>query len=293
MEEMERLRARLDIIRAVEPILSALRTISLATRMSALRSAENAQRYEHELARIVALIGTSARAHSPLLRQHRSVHRKVQLLVIGSERGLCGAFNEALVTYAEQVQRELTADGAEVRLWVLGARLERAFRNKGIEPVWTGHLSLTAVPSFNLAEGLVSRGLHACRNRHIDSVEVVYNAYRGLAPFQTSQIRLLPAEIPAHAADDPALSSIVETDPRQLLRHALQLWLSSRLQGALLDSAAAEHTARFQLMDGAAENAGRLIDELELYLQAARQEAITSEMQDLASGAGLLRPQYA
>jgi F-type H+-transporting ATPase subunit gamma len=73
-----------------------------------------------------------------------------------------------------------------------------------------------------------------------------------------------------------------------LYARSLELALSAKLYGILLQSAAAEHSVRFQLLDGASQNAERLIDELGLFLQAARQDAITSELQDLAVGAGLL-----
>jgi len=285
---MERLRARLDNIQAVEPILSALRTISSGTRMMALKKMESAERYQQGLARVVSLMRWPLSGGSRPLRGRRTKKSGLPLLAIGSERGLCGGFNEALVAYADQVRQELTSDDTHVELWVLGARAERALRSLGIEPAWSGRLSLTAVPPPSLAEGLVSAWLRAYATGQIVGVETVYNACRGLGSYQPSRMQLLPAELPAAAEGERSLPLIIETDHQQLLSRATWLWLSSRLHTVLLDSAAAEHTARYQLMDGAAENARRLIEELKLSLQLARQDAITSEMRDLASGAGLL-----
>jgi len=288
MEEIERLRARLDNIQAVEPILSALRTISSGTRMTALKRMESAEQYQQGLAHIVALMCLPTPAVWPLSRRRRTQNLSLPLLVIGTERGLCGGFNETLAAYADQVRRDLTTDGIHVELWALGARAERALRSLGIEPAWSSRLSLTTVPPWNLAGDLVSAWLRAYTTDQIAGVEVVYNAYRGLGPYQPSRIQLLPGEPPALAEGELGLPPIVETNRRHLLWHVLSLWLSSRLHRVVLESAAAEHTARYQLMDGAAENAQRLIEELKLFLQLARQEAITSEMRDLASGAGLL-----
>ncbi len=81
---------------------------------------------------------------------------------------------------------------------------------------------------------------------------------------------------------------IAETDPLWLYVKAVELWLSARLYTVMLESAAAEHSARYQLLEGAGQNAQELIAELQTYLQVARQESITAEMQDLAAGAGLL-----
>jgi F-type H+-transporting ATPase subunit gamma len=285
---MERLRARLDNIQAVEPILSALRTISSGTRMAALKKMESAERYQQGLARVVSLVRHPLSAGSRPSRGRRTTMSSLPLLAVGSERGLCGGFNEAMAAYADQVRQELTTDDTHVELWVLGARAERALRSLGIEPAWSGRLSLTAVPPPSLAEGLVSGWLSAYATGEIVGVEIVYNAYRGLGPYQLSRMQLLPSELPVLAEAERGLPPIVETDHQRLFWHATRLWLSARLHTVLLDSAAAEHTARYQLMDGAAENAQRLIEELKLFLQLARQEAITSEMRDLASGAGLL-----
>jgi len=288
MEETKRLSARLDNIRAVEPILSALRTISLGARTVALKKAEGVTRFQQGLERVVALACASMGADSRLYFKPRSAQHSVQLLVVGTERGLCGTFNESLLSYVDQVWQELGTAGASINLGVLGSRAERALRSHGLTPVWSGRLSLTALPPPSLAHGLVSDWLQAYREGRIGRVEVAYNAYRGLAAYQPSRVQLLPLELSVTSGAASNLETIVETDRQRLLEHALRLWLSAKLYGILLDSAASEHTARYQLMDGAAENAQRLIEELTLFLQMARQEAITSEMRDLASGAGLL-----
>jgi F-type H+-transporting ATPase subunit gamma len=81
---------------------------------------------------------------------------------------------------------------------------------------------------------------------------------------------------------------IVETEPAALRRRLARLWLSATFHGIMLESAAAEHSARYQLLEGAAQNAQRMIEELETSLRAARQEAVTAEVQNLSSGAGLV-----
>jgi len=118
-------------------------------------------------------------------------------------------------------------------------------------------------------------------------VEVVYNSYQGLARYEPRHQQLLPP--PTIPEEQPLWPPTIETDARQLWSLAAELWLSAALYGVLLESAAAEHSARFQLLDGASQNADRLVEELTLYLQTARQQAITSELQDLAVGSGLLQ----
>lgn len=293
MEQLERLTSRLDNIQAVEPILNALRAISSSSRLQALNKVKAVAQYGQDLQHILSVI-SPCMTGPPVMSQARSATSgQGILLVIGSERGLCGDFNKALVEYADQLLTEHADGGRTVQLAALGTRLQRAFRNTAHQPSWSGRLSATGLPPFHLAQELVQRWMQSFHRREIEAVEVAYNSYQGLAHREPLKMLLLPPHLPLHSPSETQVETWIETDPRRLFDQALELWLSARLYGTLLESAAAEHSARFRLLDGASQNAERLIEELRLYLQTARQEAITSELQDLAIGSGLLerRPQ--
>jgi F-type H+-transporting ATPase subunit gamma len=289
MEELERLKARLENIRAVEPILGALRTISLGSRLLALNKGRSVEQYSQHLLRILALITPYLRQYSSTQRQERQPGESIALLVIGSERGLCGAFNDTVVSYAEQILAQYSV-GVKVRLMTLGSRTQRALRYRERVPVWAKPLSVTALPPYELAVELVSEWLRGYEQYKLDAVEVVYNAPRGLMRYEPTIVRLLPPTIPPVPAEESQFLPIIETEPLGLYIRLVQLWLTARLYQILLESAVAEHTARYQLLDGATQNAERLMEELKLSLQVARQEAITAEMLDLISGAGLIGP---
>ncbi|MBC7260507.1 MAG: F0F1 ATP synthase subunit gamma, partial [Chloroflexi bacterium] len=127
----------------------------------------------------------------------------------------------------------------------------------------------------------------------LDAVEVIYNAPRGFIHYEPTILRLLPPTIPSVPVEESQFPPIIETDPTGLYMRLAELWLTAKLYQILLDSAVAEHSARYQLLDGATQNAERLIEELKLSLQVARQEAITAEMLDLISGAGMIGPRAA
>lgn len=292
MEELERLTSRLENIQAVQPILGALRTISLGSRLHALNKGRSVQQYSERLLHILALITPHLRQRSPMQRQESQPMESLALLVIGSERGLCGVFNDTAVAHAERIQAKHVEAGTKVMLMTLGRRTERAFRRWERVPVWSKPLSLTALPPYSLAVELVSEWLQSYEQGTLDAVEVVYNVPRGIMHYEPTVVRLLPPVIPSAPAEEE-WPPIIETDPLGLYTRVVELWLSARLYQMLLESAAAEHSARYQLLDGATQNAGRLIEELKLSLQIARQEAITAEMQDLASGAGLIGPRTA
>jgi F-type H+-transporting ATPase subunit gamma len=288
MEELERLSARLDNIRAVEPILAALRTIALGNRLLCVNKVHVADQYRHEIEGILALIPPLEAKRDSLPLAQPVTASPLALLVIGSERGLCGAFNDTVVAQAQQLLAQRAAAGESVTLMSLGKQTERALRRQGRLPVWSGRLSAVALPPFELAGELAQEWLDAYEKQELNAVHVVHNVRVGVAGYAPMTTRLLPIELPTAVAPEMEWPPIVETEPVALRRRLARLWLSAAFYGIMLESAAAEYSARYQLLEGAAQNARRMIEELETSLQAARQEAITAEVQNLSSGAGLV-----
>jgi F-type H+-transporting ATPase subunit gamma len=288
MEEAERLTARLANIRSVEPILAAMRTIALGNRLLSINRALEVAQYRQELQDILALIAPLLAREAPARRTQGQTAGHLVLLVIGSERGLCGAFNDTVAAQAEAFLSQHTGAEEEVTLISLGRQTEKALRRQGRLPVWSGRLSATALPPSEIASELTTQWLDAYEIGKLNGVYVAHNVRRGMATYSSITTKLLPLGLPAAAAREVEWPPIVETEPAALRSRLARLWLSAAFYGIMLDSAAAEHSARYQLLEGAVQNAQRMIEELEMSLRVARQEAITTEVQDLASGAGLV-----
>jgi len=291
MEDVERVQARLDNIRTVEPILEALRTISIGSWQTALKQQNRLREYEERLRAVLpALL-----PYLPASRRHRlptiaAALERLAVLVIGSERGLCGRFNAALVEAAGDYVQTRTQDGCQVELLALGGRLVRLLRRRGWELTWSGSLSVTSLPSFAIAWELSRRWLAAYEARRLDAVDLIYNAHHRPGVYAPTVVRLLPPELPPVAHEEVWPPPIVETDPLRIYARVIEQWVALNLYRVLLESAASEHSARFQLMESATQNAERLIFELTQLVQSARKQAITREMQVLAVGAGLIGP---
>ncbi len=137
-----------------------------------------------------------------------------------------------------------------------------------------------------------AREWHALYARgELDAVDVAYNAYQRQGGYKPTVLRLVPPTLPTIAPGAwEAIwpPPVVETDPLSLYARIVEQYTALRLYELILESAAAEHSARYHLMEAALQNAGRLIDELTLAVQSARRQSITREMQELAVGAGLV-----
>jgi F-type H+-transporting ATPase subunit gamma len=362
MQDLERAEDRLENIRAVRPILGALRTISMGSWQMALRRQKKMASYRARFLNVLPPVlaeiqerrarkfdGASSfdsvrESLAPVARKlanYRSrlldvlpsgltriwergaeannissAMERVVVMVIGSERGLCGRFNATLAEYVETYLDEHSHEGAgategagvpaDIELMALGSRLIRILQRRGerFEPPytlsWTGELSATTLPAFDLAFDLTHHWLTQYEAEALDAVDVLYNAYEGSSEYTPSRVRLIPPEIPSldpSAWDDTQTqqvdgdSIIVETDPLSLYARAIEQLTAIRFHELLLESAASEHATRYRLMESATQNADRLVDELTMRVQSARRQAITQEMQELAVGAGLLGSQ--
>lgn len=299
MQDLEQAENRLDNIRIVEPILSALRTISLGSWQAALKRKNGAHRYAERLeATLPALSPHLPPPSSPpmggkeggLPNGGKREGARTVALMVGSERGLCGRFNAAVVERTERYLAEQETAGAQVELVVMGTRATRIFRRRDGAPAPAATLPITGLPSHSLAFDLTRRWLARHEEGELDAVDLIHNAYHGTARYEPAVARLIPPTLPTPDAAASPWPPIIETDPASLYARVVEQWAAVRLYELLLESAAAEHSARFQLMEAATQNAERLIDELTLVVQTARQQAITQEMQELAAGAGLLGP---
>jgi F-type H+-transporting ATPase subunit gamma len=324
MEELERAQERLENIRSVKPILSGLRTISLGSWQGALKRQTGVQDYAGRLRAMLPSLLPQLQARRTILAQLRArlfaytlqpANRgpradrptqpvRFEALVIGSERGLCGRFNVAVAEEAERYLKEHVAQGVDVHLRTLGSRAQRVLQRRGYETPQAGALSVTALPPFSLAFELASAWLAAYERQELDAVDLIHNGYRGTGAYKPTVTRLIPPRIvrdeaprrapkgieppTARQPRGPWPPPIVETDPLSLYATVIEQWAAVQLHQVLLDSAAAEHSTRFQLMESATQNADRLIEELTLTIQTARRQQITQEMGELAAGAGLI-----
>lgn len=293
MESFADIQTRLTNIRSVLPILNALRTISLGRWQAAQKQRRGQQHYEAGLLAMTPWL-------LPYLQTGRSAESnnftqagQVAVLVIGSERGLCGRFNAVLVKQVQQYLNRQAQQEKQVKLMALGNRLVRLLQQQ-YELTWFQPLPKAASSLVRLAFLLTQRWLADYEAYQWDAIDLIYNAYQGIGRYQPATIQLIPPSLPVvDSPDELHLPPIIETDPFHLYEHIIEQWIALKLYGVLLESAIAEHSARYQLMEAANQNAERLIEELTVAVQTARRQAITQETQALAVGAGLLESRLA
>jgi F-type H+-transporting ATPase subunit gamma len=217
----------------------------------------------------------------PLLEEREE--RRVTLVAVTGDKGLCGAFNANVL---RQAQLLLWSDRwPAVELIIVGRKGADFFKTRGRTPlaIYPEVMRNVAAPvAYELARSLASRFL----DRQTDAVYALYNSFRSIIQQRIELERLLPLEKgPLQAR---GTTPIVEPSPQALIGQLLPRQVEFQFLRVLLDSQAAEHAARMTAMDAASKNAGEMIDRLTLTYNRVRQATITRELIEIVSGAEAL-----
>jgi F-type H+-transporting ATPase subunit gamma len=293
MEDIERIKEHLENIKSVEPIISSLRTIAAGGWQTALGRLRGSQGYVKDLTGVLSAlrphISPTQRARAHVLDQILTPRRAL-MLVVASERGLCGGYNDTVLSGADRLIARQALQSEKVLVSTLGARAESHFRAQGVDLFTHYPLPTTRVPSLEMVREIGTALRDALYQNKVEAIYVIYSPYKGPITMEPVCQRWLP--IDASALPDqhgPWPPPIVETDKTSLFDHVVEEWTFVRLFQLIMESAASEQAARFRAMDNATNNLTRLIEEMTLSYHTARQHAITMEMLDLVAGAGLLR----
>ena len=264
-------------IETINPLLSALRTISLSNWRSSLNRGINLKSYINQLEGAYKIVKENADINHP----HEISQKKV-LYIIGTNRGLCGNFNKNIYNFFTQ---ESIFNNNDWEIILFGKRLSQVFRQANL--LFTNALDFPDIK--NIQDFSISLSNSADVNLQHSSVSVLYNQYVGASKYITTLQRIYPQEeIKLVKRDINSCEFIVETDPQQLIRTIEFILFNSHLQLCLLSSLSSESSARFSIMENAGRNVDDLINELKIIIQDHRRGKITTETQELAVSSGLL-----
>jgi ATP synthase F1 gamma subunit len=290
--DLERIQSRRNNVQSVEPLLGALRTISLGTWQVALRLLKNLEDFSEDYQYILVSLAPYLKlmqAQTTFPAAAPANTRKDLVVVAGSERGLCGRLDQDLIDFL-QTSLENAADGQTHDYVVFGARMSKAISRQVLAPQRTYAAVSTAMPSFTLASQLIREWISMIALGRYQKIIVYYTSFQSITQRIPSSFQLLPhlidLAVPAEQENWPP--PVIETDPKQLFLRTYEQISALRLYEALLHTKASVHSNRYQLMEESTKNADRLLEDLDIMLQMERRQQITREMQELAIGAGLL-----
>jgi F-type H+-transporting ATPase subunit gamma len=280
---LREVRDRIASVKSTQKITSAMKLVSSAKLCRAQSAVEGMLPYSNRLNALLAsfLQGTKG-VISPFATVRQC--KKVVLIAVSSNTGLCGTFNANIANMLRDVVRSYEANGTEMEIYTIGKKVFDATKKLGYTPN-EELMAQATTPQYGDVANVVRALMERFVAGEIDRVEVVHPHFRSAAKQESVCDVLMPIDLAA-ASDKVTLETdyIVEPSREELLSALVPKVIEVRLFAALLDSVAAEHAARVLAMQVATDNASDLISELTLEYNKGRQQAITNELLDIVSG---------
>ncbi|MDP0384023.1 F0F1 ATP synthase subunit gamma [Glaesserella parasuis] len=288
MAGAKEIRTKIASVRNTQKITKAMEMVA-ASKMRKTQERMSASRpYSDAIRKVISHIAKGSIDYKHPFLTEREV-KKVGFLVVSTDRGLCGSLNINLFKTVLNELKTRKDKGIDARLGLVGNKAVSFFQSMGLD-VKAQVTGLGDTPAMEDLVGIVNGMIEAYRNGEVDEVYIVYNRFVNTMSQKPTMQKLLP--LPELENDDlenkGSWDYIYEPNPKVLLDSLLVRYLESQVYQAIVDNLASEQAARMVAMKAATDNAGNLINELQLVYNKARQASITNELNEIVAGAAAI-----
>jgi F-type H+-transporting ATPase subunit gamma len=281
MATLKSIKKRITSVKNTRQITKAMKMVSAAKLRRAQENVVAARPYARKLGEVLEKLAANQEVDSHPLLAQREID-KVLLIVVTSDRGLCGGFNANLCKAAERFVKENRSQYDEISVMTIGRKGNEFLKNR--QKVVKSYANIFGNLNYQTAALLAQEVIQGYLAEEYDKVFILFNAFKSVMTQEITLEQLLPVAPPAQAEENPP-QYIYEPSQGALLDELLPKNIEVQMFRALLESLASEHGARMTAMDSASKNASEMIGKLTLIYNRARQAAITKELMEIISGA--------
>jgi len=209
---------------------------------------------------------------------------KVDIIFVTADKGLCGGFNIQTIKKVQTLMKKYKDKKVKVRLRAIGRKGIDFFKFQGVE-LLTSKIGVSSSPTYDKASEIINEAINDFENGVTDKVILVHNGYKNMISQELRVVDVVPIEEPD--GKEAVSLSMMELEPAEdetILNSLMKKYFEYNMYYSLIDSLAAEHSARMQAMENATNNASQRVHELTLAYNKARQESITTELIEIISG---------
>ncbi|MBN1192334.1 MAG: ATP synthase F1 subunit gamma [Coriobacteriia bacterium] len=293
MPNLRGIKQRIVSVQSTSQITRTMEMVATAKIKKAQERIESARPYAFAMMEVLQNVARYVQGVShPLLEEHEE-RKRIVLVCITSDRGLCGAFNSNILRITEETIRREAAEGAESDVIAVGKKAAAYLRYRGIEPL-AEYRDISDKPTFADARAIATSIITRYEAGEIDAAYIVFNRFKNVAEQKAETYQLLPIERriveveEEESAKGMRAEYLFEPTAAQVLEHLLPTYVETLVYRALMESAASEHGARRTAMKSASDNASEMITTLTRSYNRARQAAITTEIAEIVGGAAAL-----
>ena len=282
MASLKSIKKRIVSVKNTRQITKAMKMVSAAKLRRAQENVVAARPYAQKMGEVLqSLAGNLEGDLHPLLEKREA--KKLLLVVVTSDRGLCGGFNSNLCKAGERYLKEQQGAFEQISVLTVGRKGYEFLKNR--HTIYKNFSNIISKPNYQAAALLAQDVIEGYLAGEYDQVVMLYNAFRTVMSQDITFQQLLPI-VPDDqgAADEAGVEYIYEPSVNDLLAEILPKNIEVQIFKAMLESVAGEHGARMTAMDSASKNASEMIGKLTLQYNRARQAAITTELMEIISG---------
>lgn len=290
MATLRDVKRKIDAVRKTAQITRAMNMVAAAKLRGAQSNMEKFHPYADKFREVINRLaaGEGQGGAFELLTPREEV-KKVELVLLTADRGLCGSFNNNLIMLAEKFMEEKSAEGKEVTLICAGRKGNEYFRKRRFT-IRKRYIGLLNKPNYDDAFSLGQELIELFQAGEADEVYMIYSQFVGMLKQVPTLIQLLPV-VPEPSMEEEVrqVDYLVEPSYEVLLNDLLPNYVYVQILESFYQTAVSEHAARMTAMDNATNNCNDMVRELTLVYNKARQAAITKELMDIVGGAEALR----
>ncbi len=294
MADLKEIKKRIGSVQNTRQITRAMKMVAAAKLRRSQEAIVNARPYAYRIYAILISLFQKEGIQHPLLVSRDE--KKIRLVVLAGDRGLCGSFNANILKAAHNFIKAKEALGIEVSLDVIGKKANDYFKKR--HPISTYHEGIIAKVSWGKVSKIADEILAAYQKEEFDAIYLVYNEFKSAIQQKITTERLIPVatEIPqgvqsmlTNMEAERFKDYIFEPSKEEILSEIIPRHFKMQLFRSILESIASEHGSRMSAMENATKNASEMISGLTLKYNKARQEKITGELMEIVGGVEAMR----
>lgn len=280
MASLKNLRLRIKSIKSTQKITKAMHMVSASKLRHARERLEKTEAYTKGMEVVLSALKSHEKSEDRMekLLFSDSAPQKMLAIVVTSDRGLCGSFNQSVLRLAKTDIAKAKATGVEVKIIAIGKKGQDALQSSLSNDV-IAHYPNNNITSIADITNIYQNFIKTFAEGSFDSCKVYFNFFKNTA----TQIATVKSLIPMETEEK--MNVTYEYEGEELLKNVIESYLNAEIYYSLLQSKASEEAARMMAMDNATRNAGEMITKLTLLLNRSRQASITTELIEIISGA--------
>jgi len=292
MPSLKDVKKKIESVQKTQQITRAMNMVASAKLRRAQERIEKFRPYADKYYEMLKDLskGVDVSVH-PLLEPREEI-KATGIVLMTSERGLCGAFNANLITRAERLIKEKSSEGKAIKLMPVGRKAAQAAKKVEGAEILNSYVGVMDNFDFTLANKIGLEIIKAYEDHVVDEVYLIYGQFVNILRQEPVALQILPVTQPEAEegeSEGPKALYMYEPSVEGLLAELLPRFIKVQVYRGLLDTSASEHAARMTAMDTASKNCDEMIHKLTLAYNKARQAAITAELLDIVGGAEALK----